>query len=223
VARGYRPVERDQQLLVPPDLREWLPAGHPVWLLIEACGAGHDRVSRPLSGWWAGWAGYDPHMMLALLFYAYARGIRSSRSVERLCWEDVGFRVICAQDVPDHTTIWRFADASAELAQELFTEVLVLCAKAGMGRLETITLDGMKIGVNASAKAKQHRGADPGGAGPGGPGCGGRAPRHRRGGNALFDPARGMSCPRSWPTRGRASLSQLIRTLTRSGQSVPAT
>lgn len=135
-------------------MRQWLPAGHPVWVLIEAV-----RL-LDTSGFHArcrtggvGRAGYDPDMLLTLLFYAYARGVRSSRRIERLCWEDVGFRVICAQDVPDHVTIWRFADAAPEVVQELFTEVLVLCAKAGMVQLETITLDGMKIGANASGRA----------------------------------------------------------------------
>ena len=156
VAKSYRPVERDQQFLLPPDMRDWLPVGHAVWVLLDAV-----RL-LDTSGFHArcrtggvGRAGYDPDMMLALLFYAYSRGIRSSRRIERLCWEDVGFRVICAQDVPDHSTIWRFADASPELVRELFVEVLVLCAKAGMGQLETITLDGMKIGANASAKANR--------------------------------------------------------------------
>jgi len=156
VALGFRPVDRDQQFLLPPDMREWLPAGHPVWVLIDAVrllDTSGFRARCRIGG--VGRAGYDPDMMLTLLFYAYSRGIRSSRRIERLCWEDVGFRVICAQDGPDHTTIWRFADASPELVQELFTEVLVLCAKAGMGQLETITLDGMKIGANASKKANR--------------------------------------------------------------------
>jgi transposase len=156
VAKGYRPVNRDQQFLMPPDMREWLPARHLVWTLID--------VVRVLdtSGFHArcrtggvGRAGYDPDMMLTLLIYAYSQGIRSSRRIEQLCWVDVACRVICAQDVPDHSTIWRFADISPELVQELFTEVLMLCAAAGMVKLGTITLDGMKIGANASMKANR--------------------------------------------------------------------
>ena len=156
MARGYRPVDRDQQFVVPPDMREWLPGDHPVWVLIEAVGlldTSAFHAGRRTGA--AGRAGYDPDMLLTLVLYAYARGVTSSRRIERLCWEDVGFRVICAQDGPDHTTIARFADAGAEAVQELFTEVLVLCARMGMGRLETITLDGMKIGANASKKANR--------------------------------------------------------------------
>jgi transposase len=156
VAKGYRPVDRDQQFLLPPDMRQWLPAGHVVWALISVVklldtSAFHERCR--LGG--VGRAGYDPDMMLTLLLYAYASGERSSRKIERLCWQDVAFRVICAQDVPDHTTIWRFADAASDLVEQLFAEVLALCAKSGMIKLGTITLDGMKIGANASMKANR--------------------------------------------------------------------
>ena len=137
-------------------MRQWLPASHVVWTLIEAVqlldtSALHARCRT--GG--AGRAGFDPDMMLTLLFYAYARGIRSSRQIERLCWDDVAFRVICAEDVPDHTTIWRFADMTPEVVRRLFAEVLKLCAKAGMVRLGTITLDGTKVGANASLKANR--------------------------------------------------------------------
>jgi transposase len=151
VAKGYRPVLRDHPFLLPPDMRQWLPDSHPVWTLIEAVRlldtlALHARCRTGR----AGRAGYDPDMMLTLLFYAYARGISSSRQIERLCWDDVAFRVICAQDVPDHTTIWRFAEMSPELVGGLFAQVLTLCAKAGMVKLDTITLDGTKVTANAS-------------------------------------------------------------------------
>jgi transposase len=156
VAKGYRPVDRDQQFLLPPDMRQWLPASHVVWTLIRAVqvldtSALHARCRT--GG--AGRAGYDPDMMLTLLFYAYARGVSSSRQIERLCFDDVAFRVICAQDVPDHSTIWRFADMAPEVVQRLFAEVLRLCAKAGMVRLDTITLDGTKVGANASKGANR--------------------------------------------------------------------
>lgn len=135
-------------------MRQWLPAGHVVWTLIDVVGVldTSDFHARCRTGG-VGRAGYDPDMMLTLLFYAYSQGARSSRRIERMCWQDVACRVICAQDVPDHTTIWRFADLGPDLAQRLFTEVLALCAKAGMAQLGTITLDGMKIGANASKKA----------------------------------------------------------------------
>jgi transposase len=141
---------------MPPDMRQWLAPGHPVWVLIDMVRLlDTTELHKRCRTGGAGRAGFDPDMMLTLLFFAYARGIRSSRQIERLCWENVAFRVICAQDVPDHTTIWRFADMSAQLVESLFTQVLTLCARAGMGQLETITLDGTKIGANASKSANR--------------------------------------------------------------------
>ena len=103
----------------------------------------------------AGAAGYDPDMMVALLVWAYAQGVTSSRRIEAACWHDVAFRVICAGDVPDHVTIARFRAAFPGAAEALFREVLVLCARLGMGKLGTIALDGMKIAGNASKDANR--------------------------------------------------------------------
>jgi transposase len=156
MAKGYRPVDRDQQFLLPPDMRQWLPGSHPVWLVIEAVGlldtsAFHAR--RKTGG--AGTAGYDPDMMLTLLIWAYANGITSSRRIERLCGQDVAFRVICAGHLPDHVTVARFRQQFAHAAESLFAEVLILCARLGMGKVGTVALDGTKIAANASAGANR--------------------------------------------------------------------
>ena len=156
MAKRYRPVDRDQPFLLPPDMREWLPAGHAVWLVIEAVGlldtsAFHAR--RRTGG--AGAAGYDPDMLVTLLIWAYANGITSSRRIERLCGQDVAFRVICAGDAPDHVTVARFRQQFADTAAPLFAEVLALCARLGMGKVGTIALDGTKIGANASKDANR--------------------------------------------------------------------
>jgi transposase len=156
MAKGYRPVDRDQPFLLPPDMREWLPPGHAVWLVIEAVrlmdtSAFHAR--RRTGG--AGAAGYDPDMMVALLVWAYANGITSSRRIERLCGQDVAFRVICAGHLPDHVTVARFRQQFAETAASLFAEVLVLCARLGMGKVGVVALDGTKIGANASKDANR--------------------------------------------------------------------
>jgi transposase len=157
MAKGYRRADRDQPFLLPPDMREWLPAGHPVWLVIRAVDDHLDtsvfHARRRTGG--AGAAGYDPDMMVALLVWAYAQGITSSRRIEAACWQDVAFRVICAGDVPDHVTIARFRAAFPGAAEGLFTEVLVLCARLGMGKLGTVALDGMKITGNASKDANR--------------------------------------------------------------------
>ena len=97
-------------------------------------------------------------MLLALLAYGYARGLRSSRKMERACTEDVAFRVICAQDGPDHATIARFrrqhfADPAA--MADLFGQVLAIAAAAGLGRLGLVAVDGTKIAANASKDANR--------------------------------------------------------------------
>ena len=156
MAKGYLPVDRDQPFLLPPDMRQWLPASHPVWLVIEAVrlmdtSAFHAR--RRTGG--AGAAGYDPDMLVTLLVWAYANGVTSSRRVERLCQQDVAFRVICAGRAPDHVTVARFRQQFADAAAGLFAQVLVLCAKLGMGKVGTVALDGTKVGADASKDANR--------------------------------------------------------------------
>src|SRR6185437_14742411 len=137
-------------------MRRWLPAGHAVWLVIEAVGvldtsAFHAR--RRTGG--AGAAGYDPDMLVTLLVWAYANGITSSRRIERLCQQDVAFRVICAGRAPGHVTVARFRQQFAETAAGLFAQVLVLCARLGMGQVGTVAVDGTKIAASASKDANR--------------------------------------------------------------------
>jgi transposase len=156
VAKGYRPVLRDQPFLLPVDMRDWLPADHLVWFVLDVVAqvdtsAFHRRRVKAASGR----AGYDPELVLALLLYGYCLGVRSSRQLERLCEVDVAFRIICAQDVPDHSVIARFRQAHERAFAELFTQVLRLAARAGLGRFGTIAIDGTKIAANASVDANR--------------------------------------------------------------------
>jgi transposase len=92
VAKDFRYPDRDQGFLLPPDIREWLPAEHLVWMVIEVVASLDLKAFRrraKLGG--AGRAPIDPAMLLALLIYAYAHGVRSSRQIERLCETDVAF------------------------------------------------------------------------------------------------------------------------------------
>ena len=93
VAKSYRPVLRDQPMLLPVDLHEWLPPDHLVWFVLETVEvldtSGLEQLTRRRGG--AGAAGYDPRMLLALLIYAYCQGVRSSRQIERMCVTDVAF------------------------------------------------------------------------------------------------------------------------------------
>jgi transposase len=157
MAKGYRPVDRDQAFLFPPDMREWLPGDHPVHLVIAVVEDHLDtsafHAGRRTGG--AGAAGYDPDMLLTVLVWAYAHRVRSSRRMEELCRTDVAFRLICAGNLPDHSTIARFRKDFGAAVAGLFTGVLILCARLGMGRLGTVALDGMKIAASASKAANR--------------------------------------------------------------------
>lgn len=159
MAKSYRPVRRDQPFLLPPDMRDWLPDDHLVWFLLETIELLDTKAfheGRRLGG--AGAAGYDPDMLLALLIYAYCQGVRSSRQIETRCTTDVAFRVLCAQDVPDHATIARWRAEYQDAFQSLFTQVLLVAATAGLARFGTVAIDGTKIAANASIDA--NRGQD---------------------------------------------------------------
>jgi transposase len=154
VAPNFRPVQRDQLYLMPVSMRDWLPSDDLVWAILDAV---EELDLEPLraryraDGWGA--AAYDPAMMTALLLYAYATGERSSRGIERRCRREIGYRVISGGAAPDHATIARFRAEHATALAGLFGEVLRLCARAGMGRLGLVALDGTKIAANASPKA----------------------------------------------------------------------
>ena len=157
MAKRYRRVDRDQVFLFPPDMRDWLPPDHPVWLVIKVVEDHLDtsafHAGRRTGG--AGTAGYDPDMLVMLLVWAYAHRVTSSRRIEQLCRTDVAFRVICAGDVPDHVTIARLREAFPGAIGVFFAEVLALCARLGMGKLGVVALDGTKIAANASRSANR--------------------------------------------------------------------
>jgi transposase len=158
MALGYRPVNRDQMMLLPPDLRDWLPPRHFVWFLLavlDELDVNGFEAGRRLGS--VGREGYHPRMLLGLLIYGYAHGQRSSRRIEELCSTDVAFRVICAQDAPDHTTIARFRQANDQAIAALFVRVLELAGEAGLGRVGVVAVDGTRIAANASWEANRRR------------------------------------------------------------------
>ena len=137
-------------------MAEWLPQGHLVWFVLDVVEQVDTAVfhgRHPRSG--PGRRAYDPDMLLALLLYSYAVGQRSSRRIGALCETDVAFRVLCAQDGPDHSTIARFRSVHEDAFAEVFAQVLVLCAEAGMGRVGIVSIDGTKIAANASLGANR--------------------------------------------------------------------
>lgn len=156
MANQYIVANRNQLYLLPPAMADWLPADHLVWFVLDVVGvidrsAFHTRRVR--SG--PGRPAYDPDQMLALLIYAYANGVRSSRQIERLCASDVAYRVSCGDRIPDHATIARFRADHEEAFKQVFADVLRLCAAAGLANLGVVAIDGTKIEANAARSANR--------------------------------------------------------------------
>src|SRR3954471_14337790 len=150
MAQNFIACDREQPFLFPPDVRDWLPEDHLAWFVIDAVGVmdttafygayredGHGR------------AAYEPSMMVALLLYCWSRDVRSSRRVERACVEDAACQVIAAQQPHEHATIARFIERHELALGDLFTEVLGLCADAGLASVGVIAIDGTKVSANA--------------------------------------------------------------------------
>ena len=148
--------QRDQPLLMPVDMRQWLPEDDLVHIVLDAVAAldlGGFRRQYRADG--HGRAAFDPEMMVALLLYGYCQGERSSRVIEKRCVRDVGYRVICGGLCPDHATFARFRARHEMALGGLFSQVLRLLAAEGMVSLGLLSLDGTKLAGNAAQKANR--------------------------------------------------------------------
>jgi transposase len=148
--------QRDQPLLMPVDMREWLPEDDLVHIVLDAVASvdlGGFRRQYRADG--HGRTAFDPEMMVALLLYGYCQGERSSRVIEKRCVRDVGYRVICGGLCPDHVTIARFRARHEMALGGLFSQVLRLLAAEGMVSLGLLSLDGTKLAGNAAQKANR--------------------------------------------------------------------
>jgi transposase len=142
---------REQGFLLPPDVRDWLPADHLAWFVIDAVG------QMDLSAFYGAYradgharAAYEPSVMVRLVLYAFATDVRSSRAIERHCRQDVAYRVITGHVVPDHATIARFIVRHQGALAGLFGEVLRLCDRAGLVKPGVVAIDGTRLSGNAS-------------------------------------------------------------------------
>jgi transposase len=156
MAPNFIGCDRDQVFLLPPSLREWVPEDHLVWTVLDAV------AEMDLSAFYLdyredghGRPAYEPSMMVALLLYAYARGNRSSRGIERACTEDVAHRIVAGNLVPDHSTIADFRVRHEAALAKLFTGVLGLCRRAGLVSVGVVAIDGTRVHASASRDANR--------------------------------------------------------------------
>jgi transposase len=152
MAREFLPYDLDQQYLLPPSLKEWLPADHLVFFVSDVVDSldlssilqeyeKDDLRGRP---------GYHPAMLLKLLIYGYTQGKTSSRKLERATYEEVPYRILAGNTHPDHDSIAAFRKRHLPALGGLFTQVLRLCREAGLIKLGHVALDGSRIKANAS-------------------------------------------------------------------------
>ncbi len=148
-------VDRDQRLLLPPDLREWVPKDDLVHFVIEAV-EGMDLRSFKVNGRGTGSAQYPPHMMLSLLVYCYANGIFSSRRIERATYRDIAVRYLTGDTHPDHDTICTFRRENFAAVADCFVRVLELARELKLLKVGTVSVDGTKIKANANCSSPDY-------------------------------------------------------------------
>jgi len=148
--KKFKEYNPDQQFLLPLDLNDWLEEGHLAYFIRDV--VGELDISAIYADYESdcGQPAYDPQMMVGLLLYGYCVGIASSRKLERATYEQVPFRVLTADQHPDHDTICTFRRRHLEALSDLFVQVLRLCQRAGLVKLGHVALDGTKVQANAS-------------------------------------------------------------------------
>jgi transposase len=151
MAKGYRTYLPEQDLLLPPSLREWLAENHLVYFVSDVV----DQLD--LSGMYAvyekekrGQPPYDPRLMTKLLVYGYCTGVFSSRRIQKRLQEDIPFKVLAAGNEPDFRTIADFRKIHIQTLEKLFEQVLAMALECGAIKLGRVSLDGTKLKANAS-------------------------------------------------------------------------
>ena len=149
--KGYRPYLPDQDLLLPPSLRDWLPEDHLVYFVSDVV----DQLDLgAIHAWYAGEKRgrppYDPLLMTKLLVYGYCTGVFSSRRLHKRIQEDIPFKVLAAGNEPDFRTISDFRKIHLVALQGLFEQVLEMALESGTVNLGRVSLDGTKVKANAS-------------------------------------------------------------------------
>jgi transposase len=151
MAKSYRPYRPDEDLLLPPSLREWLPENHVAYFVSDLVDSldlsamdavyGNEKRGQPP---------YDPLMMTKLLIYSYCVGVFSSRRIQLRLAEDIAFRVLAAGNEPNFRTISDFRKIHRKALERLFEQVLQIALEAGAMKVGRVALDGTKVKANAS-------------------------------------------------------------------------
>jgi transposase len=149
--KRFKPYHPNQLLLLPPDMKDWLPDDDLVYFIMEML----DRLDLSAiydsyDGTKGGQPAFDPKMMVGLLLYAYCVGLPSSRKIEKATYYQVPFRVLTADQHPDHDTIAEFRKRHLKALSGFFVQILQLCQKVGLVKLGHVSLDGTKVKANAS-------------------------------------------------------------------------
>jgi transposase len=151
--KTFKPYDPDQLFLLPPALRDWLPEGHLALFISDVVDQALDLapiLATYETGDGRGQPPYHPALMVKLLVYAYCTGTPSSRRIEKATYEEVPYRVLAANQHPDHDTLAAFRQQHLQALAGLFTQVLALCRAAGLVQLGHVALDGTKVRANAS-------------------------------------------------------------------------
>ena len=151
MAHGFRVVDREQRMLMPPSIDEWVPEDHAVRFVVDAVSLldlSLFEAKYRLGG--TGRRAFDPEMMVGLLLWAFSNKVFQSREIERRCESDVMFRFVTGNAVPDHATIARFRVTHEDALKGLHAQVLAMCAQVGLVRVGAVFLDGTKLGASAS-------------------------------------------------------------------------
>jgi transposase len=153
---NFLPCDRNQAYLLPPSLVDWLAQDHLAWFVLDAIEQiDLKQFYKKYRSDGVGNSAFNPSIMVGLLIYSYCTGERSSRRIEKHCQTDVAYKVITANQLPDHTTISRFRKDNELQLKTLFLEILRLCADAGLVKLGKVSLDGTKIKADASLAANR--------------------------------------------------------------------
>jgi transposase len=153
IGRKYKEYNMNQSLIISPDIHDWIPRDHFIYLIAETVDQldlsnFYHYYERDGSG--VGQPPMNPTMMVNILFYGYATGRQSSRKIETACVEDVAFRILSGGQFPNFRTISEFRRIHLDRLADIFVQVVKICQDQGLVKLDLVAIDGTKVKANAS-------------------------------------------------------------------------